>query len=210
MLERIPQKIDYYRYTDKGVVLDGVIKQKDLAKDLPRLSAAISAAPADIEFHLEFDVDSSSNRIVTGWAKTRVMLQCQTCMKDYEDDLRADISIAFAKNEFESKRAEISKYDIFFVGGQFGNDIDDKQSSAKKRAVEKRDLLDPGILIEDELLLALPQIPRHSEAGLGTDCDVQFDYPVNEEVKEALEYEMTQEDDNPFAVLKQLKNTDTN
>ena len=198
MSERIPKRIDYHRYTDKGVILDGLIKQSELETDLPRLFEAIVKPVADIEYHLEFSIDVSSNRIMTGWLKTQVILQCQRCMQDYVQDLSCEVSTAFVKNDFETKQAEASKHEIFCVGQQNSIADIDKESTTKKAGTEKLDCLNPMVLIEDELLLALPQIAKHSETGIGTDCHMQFDYPMQEQ-------DIQQQDDNPFAILEQLK-----
>lgn len=205
MSERIPNRIDHYRYTDKRVILDCVIKQHELKTELPRLFDAIVEAAADIEFHLEFDIDISSNRIVTGWVKTQVLLQCQRCMKDYEYQLACEISTAFVNNDFEIKCAETSKYDTFFVEKQGVSDEDIARKGTIEKKVEKKSLLEPRILIEDELLLALPQISKHLDSGSGTSCNIQFDYPVEEQSKDSSQYGIQQEDENPFAILKQLK-----
>lgn len=194
MSERIPKRIDYYRYTDKGVILDGLIEQTELETGLSRLFEAIIKPVSDIEYHLEFSIDVSSNRIVTGWLKTQVILQCQRCMQDYVQDLSCKVSTAFVTNDFETKQAEAAKHDIFFVEKH----STEKEFSSKKVSAEKIDCLNPMVLIEDELLLALPQIANHSETGVGTDCHIQFDYPIEEQ-------DIQQQDDNPFAILEQLK-----
>ena len=196
MFERLPQRIDYYRYTDKGVILEGVITAQEIEAGFPRLYAAIVKTAGDIEYHLEFDVDIASNRIVTGWLKTQVILQCQRCMGDYQQALACDVSTAFVKNDVELKKAESSQYDTFFVNNKAGGEEGRR---------EKQELLDPRIIIEDELLLSLPQIPRHSDADIGINCNIQVDFPVLGEDANSAVQDNEQEDDNPFAILKQLK-----
>ena len=203
MLERIPQRIDHYRYTDKGVILEGVITSEESEKELPRLNEAIVKSAGDIEYLLEFDRDKFSNRIVSGFVKTKVILQCQRCMSDFTLDLSCDIATAFVQNDFDIKSAEDSNYEIFWL--------------------EQKENLDPRILIEDELLLALPQIPMHSHMKnsetVSSSCRVQSAYPVDENTagdmntmsQDAAEVASDSKDseqvdeNNPFAVLKQLK-----
>jgi len=196
MSERIPQRIDHYRYTDKGVFLEGIIKQQDLENDLPRLYDAIVDTAGDVEYLLQFDVDASSNRIVTGSVKTKVILQCQRCMNDYEAILDCEIATAFVQNAYDLKKADSSDYDTFLV------------------SENRKELLDPRIIIEDELLLNLPQIPKHPLLGSETEinCQVQFDYPVAEENEKSKtssgqgnKQKDEQKGDNPFAILKDLK-----
>lgn len=201
MRERIPQRIDYHRYTEQGVILDGVISLAESDKDLLRLNDAIIENTGDISYHLEFDTDILGNRFVTGHIDAHVVLQCQRCMDNYKLDLNCNISIAFVQNDFEQKQAEASNYDIY--------------------RISKKELFDPRVLIEDELLLALPQIPMHPDSEIGKDCDVRVnfldgDLLVDSTVTEddVLSSENTDsnitkseqnDEDNPFAILKQLK-----
>jgi len=199
MLERIPQRIDHYRYTDKGVILEGVITREESGKELPRLNEAIVKSAGDIEYRLEFDRDKLSNRIVSGFVKTKVILQCQRCMGEFALDLSCDIATAFVQNDYDVKNVEDSNYETFWL--------------------EPKEYLDPRILIEDELLLALPQIPMHSHMNksdtASSSCQVQLAYPANknaagdtktmsQDASDSKDSEQVDEN-NPFAVLKQLK-----
>lgn len=197
MKNRIPQRIDYHRYTEQGVILDGVITLAESAKDLPRLNDAIIENTGDIHYHLEFDTDILGNRFVSGHIDGRVVLQCQRCMDNFELELSCDISIAFVRNEFQQQQAEDSSYEVFWLN--------------------KKELFDPRTLIEDELLLALPQIAMHPESEIGKSCDVRVNFLESDEAMPGLSEPSgttlsdkvltasEQNDDNPFAILKQLK-----
>ncbi len=189
MHERIPQRIDHFRYTDQGVILDGLLTQAESNKYLLRFNEAIVKNFGDIIYHLEFDVDFSGNRYVAGNVKTEVILQCQRCMDDFKLELNCDISTAFVCSKSEEKQAEDSKYDIFWLS--------------------KKEYLDPRILIEDELLLALPQIAMHPLSEVGTNCKAEVVLlESGSEQDDDLNNNMSnseREDDNPFAILKQLK-----
>ena len=191
MIERIPQRIDYHRYTEQGVTLDGVMSLSESIKDLPRLNEAIIRNIGDISYYLAFDTDVVGNRFVSGHIGASVVLPCQRCMDNYQLDLQCDLSIAFVGNDFEQKRAEESNYDTFWLA--------------------KKSLFDPRVLIEDELLLALPQIPMHPLSEIGKDCDVQVKFlddteEVVAECDDLSGQEIKQNRENPFAILKQLKN----
>ncbi len=198
MKERIPQRVDYHRYTEQGVTLDGLITKADSLKDMSRFNESIVDILDDISYHLAFDTDLLGNRFVTGSVETRVQLQCQRCMDNYSLSIKSDITIAFVKNESEQSLAEDSNYDVFWL--------------------KTKELFAPIVLLEDELLLSLPQIPMHPESEIGQDCDVQVQF-LDEEAhttdagsseshssEDSLEKELEQKDDNPFAILKQLKN----
>ncbi len=197
--ERIPQRVDYQRYTDQGVTLDGVISLQEAQKDLVRFNDSIIENTGDIKYQLVFDRDLLGNRIVTGEVAAEVILQCQRCMDNFKLDLNCHVSIAFVQNDFEQQQAEDFQYDIFWL--------------------KKKELFDPRVLIEDELLLALPQIPMHPESEIGQGCDVivkfldedevskQDKASSNEDVEDRTGISQSEQndEDNPFAILKQLK-----
>ncbi len=193
MVARIPQRIDHYRYTDKGVTLEGIISSQESKKDLLRLNESIISLQGDIHYHLEFDNDRLDNRIVTGHVDAQVVMQCQRCMENFTLALDCAVAIAFVHDDFEQQKAEDSGYDVFWLN--------------------KKEFFDPRVLIEDELLLALPQFAMHPEADFGTTCNIQYDFPAdkppghtdNQDMDTASEQDQKQEDDNPFAILKQLK-----
>ena len=78
MAERILQRIDHYRYTDKGVTLEGVTSPQESEKDLLRLNESIIEPQGDIHYHLEFNKDRLDNRFVSGHVDAKVVMQCQT------------------------------------------------------------------------------------------------------------------------------------
>ncbi|WP_198265603.1 YceD family protein [sulfur-oxidizing endosymbiont of Gigantopelta aegis] len=191
MNERIPQRIDFRRYTDQGVTLDGSISLEESGTSMPRLNDAVLENTGDIKYHLEFDTDILGNRFMTGQVLAQVVLQCQRCMDNYTLDLNCDLSIAFVQSELAQKQAEESNYDIFWLA--------------------KKELIDPRTLLEDELLLALPQIPMHEESEIGKACDVRVTFLEQDDLmadddSNSHSIEKEQNDtDNPFAILKQLK-----
>ncbi len=188
MRERIPQRVDYQRYTDQGITLKGVISLEESHKDLVRFTKSIIENMGDIQYDLVFERDISGNRIVTGEVSAEVTLQCQRCMDNFKLELKCPVSIAFVQNDFDQQQAEDSLYDIFWL--------------------QKKELFDPRILIEDELLLALPQIPMHSESEIGKDCDVHVEFITGDDVEAndaGAGLSEQKDEDNPFAILKQLK-----
>jgi uncharacterized protein len=191
MKSRIPQRIDYHRYTEQGVILDGVILLTDLNKELSRWTQNIIKSNSDVHYHLVFDIDILGNRFVTGTVNAEITLQCQRCMDNYSLIIDGQMAIAFVKNDFEQARAEESNYDIFWL--------------------TKKEFVDPRLLIEDELLLALPQIAVHPEDEIGQTCDVQVEFLEQEGMMSGNNFtdsnnkQSEQNDDNPFAILKQLK-----
>ena len=190
MPERIPQRIDHYRYTDKGVIIEGELSQNELA----RLAGVVTDNSGNIRYLLEFGIDVLQNRYMRGQIKTQVVLQCQRCLDDYRLDIDTNVALAFVHTDFEAQKAEENALEAFFV--------------------DKKELIDPRVLIEDELLLSLPQIPVHPDGDTddeNTLCRVQLDYPPDQTNDEQLTADRDivdveqAETENPFAVLKKLQ-----
>ena len=110
MLERLPRRIDYYRYTDKEVVLEGILPQTELRK----LSDIVVDNSGKINYRLEFGVDSLSIRFAKGWVKTQLVQQCQRCLGNYTENLESKIAVAFVHSDFEMERAEEAGYEAIF------------------------------------------------------------------------------------------------
>jgi len=190
MSERIPKRIDHYRYTNKGVVIKGELAQKDLT----RLSDVVTDNSGNIIYRLEFGIDALQNRFIRGRISTQVILQCQRCLEDYILDIDSTIALAFVHMDIDAQRAEESGLEPFFV--------------------DKKELVDPRVLIEDELLLALPQIPSHpysDEDDGNSICQIKLDYPpgrinsrLTKKQTDIIDNEQM-EKENPFAVLKKLQ-----
>jgi len=106
-------------------------------------------------------------------ASTRLWLQCQRCLQPVEMPVAVDRSIRFVRGEEEAATLD--------------SDLDD-DVLALARALDLREL------IEDELLLALPLVPRHEVCPQPLDFDAG---PAgDEEIEEA---------PHPFAALQALK-----
>ncbi len=189
MPERIPKRIDHYRYTDRGVIIKGRLPQKEL----PRLTEIVSDNSDEIEFRLEFGIDVLRNRYMRGHIKTRVILQCQRCLQDYQLVIDSNLALAFVDTDSEAKRAEENDLEAFYV--------------------DPKELVDLRVLIEDELLLGLPQIPVHPDSDQDEEnaiCQIQLDYPPgmtqDDHTRETTIFDIEQvEKANPFAVLKKLQ-----
>ncbi len=106
-------------------------------------------------------------------AETRVTLECQRCLRLVDVELKVSRSFLFVSGEDAAARLDTDSEDDVL---------------ALTRALDLREL------IEDELLLALPIVPRHEV------CPTPLRAPVGDEVADTKP--------NPFAVLMALKNHD--
>lgn len=146
---------------------------------LRRLSEGLFAEPASTD-QVEWSLQGSQLPSPAGepelWlhllAKTSVMLQCQRCLQAMEQPLVADRKFRFVRTEEEAERLdEMSEEDVLVLSPK----------------------LDGLELLEDELILALPLVPRHEPA-----CPNPLPLPVDE-------LDLEEPAPNPFAALAALR-----
>lgn len=147
--------------------------------DLPRLSDS-QTAPQDGLAAAVTWLARGELRKVTGsepeiWlhlrADARVWLTCQRCLQPFEQALSIDTAVRFVRDEAEAEAldAEVEE-DVL----------------ALPRSLDLRGL------VEDELLLALPLVPRHAR------CPQPLPLPSDSQASDEPRV-------NPFAVLQSLK-----
>jgi len=171
-----PQRLDVAAFAAAGGALAAQTPQARFA----RLSSSLLALPGD---RLPPPVDWSANgetRPVPGgaranWvhlqAQTEVTLQCQRCLQAMQQALAVDRWFHFVGDEDEAARLdEDSEDDVLAASSRF-------------------DLLE---LLEDELILALPIVPRHEQCP--QPLPMGADEPLADE-----------EAPNPFAALAALR-----
>lgn len=132
-----PEKIDPWRLCAEAGRLEGVLP---LAA-LPRLAAALRDVDGKVDVALVAGVDTQGVRCIQGVLRTQVELLCQRCLEPLRWPLEVPVRLGLVHNEAEMSRLP-EEYEPLLVAGN---------------AVRVADL------VEDELLLALPQIPRHAD-----------------------------------------------
>jgi len=172
-----PHRLDVAAFASAG----GQLAAEWPANRLTRLTAATlepedGASRADIGWHVK-----GERRVLAGagvqpslslGAETEVTLECQRCLQPMRVPLRAE------------RR-------IFFVEGEDAAEALDAEGEDDVLALTAA--LDLADLVEDELLLALPLVPRHEH------CPEPLPRPFVED-DPAIDPA-----DNPFAVLAALK-----
>lgn len=107
-------------------------------------------------------------------ADAGVALQCQRCLRPVEEQLRVERSFRFVSGEAQAEALDAdSEEDVL----------------AMTRGLNLRELL------EDELILALPLVPRHEACPVPLQAELEPEEPAPP----------AEERPNPFAVLAQLK-----
>jgi uncharacterized protein len=171
MLKRFPERIDPWRFADLGKEISGVLPMDAF----PRLSACLLKPAGDVDFRLVFGRDRERRAILGGWLKTALSLQCQRCLEEVNLPVDIRLSVVFVQGLDEAER--------------LSEDLD--PCVVEDDQVAFRDLL------EDELLLALPQVAMHRPGSCrAPGAGVTGETPIESS---------GQERENPFAVLSELK-----
>lgn len=165
----IPSRVDALKLVDINQEFDGYIK----SQKLPRLMQAVVSAEPDIWVRAIFARDAENYRTISGECRLPVTVICQRCLGNVEITL---------EGQFEA-----------------GLVFDDEQAKQLPRRLEPVEVSADEPLafwdvIEDELLLSLPEFPSHD---FGT-CEA-VKHNLNQDAEEVVERE------NPFDVLAKLK-----
>ena len=172
MSSRLPDFVDPWRMADLGRSFSG----KVAIAELPRLAKAVLESQGEAELELAFDRDGQKRARLQGFVKATLALQCQRCLGPMRVPLESELSLVLVESMDEAERLP-EHYDPLLL------------EEPRIR------LLD---IVEDELLLSMPQVPRHNpgECGSGQRYESEPDLAEQEE---------STENDSPFAVLAELK-----
>ncbi len=173
--QRLPLEVDPFRLATREEHLQGTIP----LKQMKRLTSALLNDEGDVFIDVGFSVDINHVVLLTGQIKADTKLICQRCMEEMQLPIEIDFQLAFAKSEAEMERLP---------------------EGYEATLVEDTPIMLSDI-IEDEILLALPTIPKHQDENCHSDklaesWNKQQDIETNtENVKQ----------DNPFDILASLK-----
>ncbi len=172
MLDRLPVHIDPVSFAERGKQLSGTIK----INELTRLSEILLDNSGEIEIDFSFDKEGRVPTIV-GEIKANLILECQSCTEQFI--------------------LPIDKH--FKLGLVQSLDQADKLASDCEPLMIESVKISLNELVEDELLLALPDFPKHPYV-----CIEHMDF---EDVIESEHDDKSVDSNNPFSVLAKLKNT---
>lgn len=166
MLNRLPDFIDPLIFAERQRQLKGEIS----LNKLPRFSDMLSEHQGFANIELFF---SKNKRLATLLGSIHVVLtlECQRCLNTMDLPLEVAIHLAFVES-MEQVDTLSGEYDPFM--------LEEKKISLNQ-------------LIEDELLLALPDFPRHSHACFSDEININT-HPAAAS-------------NHPFSILAQLKLT---
>src|SRR3990167_1520864 len=169
MEKYIPEHVEPYRLAEQNLHLDGLVK----LADMQRLKTSCLSVGGDenVAAHLHFGVDEQKLPYVKGHLQVNLGLQCQRCLDRFTYEIISDFALGIVKSMDEEKSLP-EQYEPAMV---------------REGQLALREL------IEDELILNLPIIPRHEPDV----CEVKLPHAEagwNES-----------ESENPFRVLQSLK-----
>ena len=188
-IQRLPVEVDPFRLVEQGRVFDGRIP----LNDFPRLKEQLFESDSSdgkhdkdgsdnsdkniVNVHLEFTRTDTRLPVVRGTISSALQMTCQRCLKGTEELFETELEVVLVSSDAQADKLQ-EGFDTWLV---------------EEQQIFLRDF------IEDEILLALPLVIAHDE------CDAArklIEALPEDEITEA-----EQEDANPFAVLKALKDS---
>lgn len=125
----------------------GVLKGRLGLESLPRLAQSGCSASV-LDFVLTGEINERGKPELRLAVEGSVRLQCQRCLGDMDVPLQLEAQLELAGSEAEILAAE--------------DDIE--------RAVAEREM-DVAVLVEDEVILALPMVPKHEQCRAAVRSD---------------------------------------
>lgn len=138
MRERLPESINPWQLAAAGVALAGRLPLADMER---LASLAKTTLAGDAEVSLRFAIDGDGWRWLGGRISAPIELVCQRCMLPFTQRLEAAPQLALMRSEAQLA-ALPDRYEPLITG----------------------DVLSLETLAEDELILALPLVPKHDPA----------------------------------------------
>ncbi|MES9935604.1 MAG: YceD family protein [Sedimenticola sp.] len=174
MSSRLPEFVDPWHSADLKKRFSGRV---ELA-DLPRLASMLKRLEGDAEFDIGFERDDKRRSRIKGFVRSTMVLECQRCLESMQLAVDATLNLGVIEVAEEAERLP--------------EDVEPVQ--VEEGLIR---LLD---LVEEELILAIPQVPMHDpEACSAAISHTAEDPPVEEQES------VTEQAENPFAVLAGLK-----
>lgn len=158
--------IDPYKLAAQHRSLDG----KVLVADLLRANKLLASDHGELAYNISFATDADNVCVMTGMAQASLTLCCQRCLQQFTQTVDCDFTVSPVNNDSEAKALPSCYEPILMQDG-------------------KVDVIE---LLEDELILALPQVPMHAPDV----CKVK--------VADA-QIDQAQEMNHPFQILQMLK-----
>ncbi len=169
MYQQLPREIDPFRFANSGIRLTGQIPLSSMR----RLAEQLVNDDGMVDVDMLFDIDETGLPFMQGRFQASIQLICERCMSPMT--LQLDIPALLGIIRHERKVEGLAEQYEPWI-------IDDAKQ------------VDPALMVEDELILALPIVPKHDYVCLPDDV-----WQAGEAESEA------DKPASPFAVLAALK-----
>jgi uncharacterized protein len=166
---KLPFTIDPFKSAQRRLQCEGYFE----LSGFERLHAVSETNSGQMNVSIKFNVDEQNLVVISGAGSTVVVLTCQRCNEPYE--LELNIDFCFSPIKKPEQADELPSY----------YDAIELDENGEVNLLE---------MVEDELLLAIPLIPKHEL----NDCQAAADSTWGKLPAEL-------DKPNPFDVLKQLK-----
>jgi uncharacterized protein len=172
-----PRRLDIKAFAQAGACLQGEGPLNDWSRLLDEQHAGPGVESGPVHWQLQgrmVPVTGGSAQVgMALQAQVRLAMQCQRCLTPVLETLNAERDFLFVADEATAQAMdEDSDADVLVISRDF----------------------DALALVEDELILSLPLVPRHAQ------CPQQLPSQVADEA-----FEAASERPNPFATLAALK-----
>ena len=180
MSKALPAQIHPFRLARRGETLTGHMAPAKM----PRLAEMLHAGDSHADFELRFGYDDSGQACVLGHVEAVLVVLCQRCLEPMNLHVRRTVQLALVRDQGQASALDAA-YEPLLVGDE---------------------ALSLSSILEDELILAMPNFSRHAsgECQMPPGADI-FD---DEGTADGAAHDNAGgegDDDNPFSVLKQLK-----
>lgn len=173
--------IPAYADTRKIFLQEGHIGGEISLQRLPRFSQSLSDDKGSVSVELHFRLSESKQRLISGELRAEVNVLCQRCLQPLAIRLADDIKLALVRDE-EAAKQLTGELDPWFC--------EDHR-------------LDVAELVEEQLILCMPLVSYHDSG----ECVSRKNYTAGVSPAEQ-EAASNDASDNPFAVLRSLKESD--
>jgi uncharacterized protein len=173
MSSRLPEYIDPWHFAEIGKEISGRVGITGFS----RLTEVLVDHEGEAEFELRFQKGQKRRVHIKGYVRAELGLECQRCLEPVRVPVATEMDVVVVEGYDEA--------------GLLGDEFEPLLAGDKRIRLNE--------VIEDELLLALPQVPMHRQGECKASLDQTGGSP------EQVDEEQEQSKPNPFAVLADLK-----
>jgi uncharacterized protein len=171
MHQKLPKELEPFRLAQNGLTIEGQIA----LSALPRLTQSLLSDEGVVDVKMAFEIDEIGTPYMKGDFTVSVAMTCQRCMSAMELELKASPLLALLKSERK---------------------VDGLADQYEPWVLDTNEPVLTSTVVEDELILSLPLVPKHETPCLPDDIWSSGD-----------DIEISNDDkpESPFAILSSLK-----